>query len=202
MKRVTLFLLLPAVVLSATAAQIEDLYWQQHRTNDPVSSGTLTAPKQQSMIHGITEIGIERTPCFGSCPAYVCIVRSDGTVRYHGDAHAERVGDWEAKIDTYAFHQLANFIVDSAFLELPDTFASNVTDGSSVYTTFVSKGRRKVFRDYAGSGPPKLWALEQLIDGLSVGAAWKASTAPMGKPESKKAAPDQSLQGTRLTPRP
>jgi hypothetical protein len=165
--------------------QIADYYWQQSRTNALASSGALSPPKLPPTTHGITEIGIERTPCFGTCPVYVCIIRSDGTVRYRGEAHVERMGDWEAKIDPYRFHHLANFIAESGYVEMPDTFASNVTDGDTVFTSYVKNGRRKVFRNYASSGPSKLWALQELIDGLTIGASWRQVAPSTEKPHSQ-----------------
>lgn len=178
MKTLTLIILLVALQISQ-GGQIADLYWQQRRTNDLATTGAFSPPELPSITHGITEIGIERTPCFGSCPVYLCIIRSDGTVRYHGQESVEHMGDWEAKIDPYGFHNLANFIVGSGYSEMADTFASNVTDGDTVYTTFVINGHRKVFRNYASSGPPKLWALQQLTDGLLIGAAWHQSGTAM-----------------------
>lgn len=177
MKTITLLLLLTTFQI-ARAGPIADCYWQQQRTNDLAASGVYSPPKRQSTTHGITEIGIERTHCFGSCPVYVCLIRSDGTVRYHGEAHVDRIGDWETTIDPYRFHQLANFIAESDYLQMPDTFANNLTDGDTAYTTFLMKGRRKIFRNYASSGPPKVWALQQLIDGLLQGAAWHPSAVP------------------------
>jgi hypothetical protein len=178
MKTIMLMIFLATLQISR-GGQIADQYWQQRRTNDLASSGALSPPKLPPTTHGITEIGIERTPCFGSCPAYVCVIRSNGTVRYHGQAHVAQMGDWDAKIDPYSFHNLANFIVGSGYTEMQDTFASNVTDGDTVYTTFVIKGHRKVFRNYASSGPAKLWALQQLIDSLVAGAAWQRSGTSM-----------------------
>ncbi len=181
MKIVTLVLALAATQIGG-AGEIEKAYWQQQTTNSWKGGTPFSGLKRISTTHGVTEIGIERTPCFGTCPVYVCIITSSGTVRYHGEATAERIGDWETKIDPYKFHQLANYIAESGYWEMEDTFATSVTDGDTVYTTFLLKGRRKVFRNYASSAPPKLWALQQLIDGLLVGAAWHPSAPkPNGK---------------------
>lgn len=157
----------------AQAGSIADFYWQHRSTNDLAISSGFSPPKLPQTNHGITEIGIERTACFGSCPVYMCVIHSDGKVQYHGEAHVDRIGEWETSIDPYKFHNLANFIAESGFWQMNDTYANGVTDGDTVYTTFVIKGHRKVFRNYASSGPPKLWALQQLIDGLLAGAMWR-----------------------------
>ena len=176
-----IFVLVLAALPTARGGEIEAFYWAQQKTNQAISTNVVLSPRFLSTDHGITEIGIERTTCFGSCPAYVCTVRSDGTVRYHGEKHVERLGDWEANIDPYKFHSLANFIARSDYAKMGETFDRGGYDAETVYTTFVLKERRKVFRDYCSSGPPHLWALEQLIDGLVAGANWRPAATSSQK---------------------
>jgi hypothetical protein len=67
---------------TAHAGEISDLY-----------DGSGSYPKDVQKVdllplthtdHGITEIGIERTPCLGTCPIYTLVVKNDGTFRYTG----------------------------------------------------------------------------------------------------------------------
>jgi hypothetical protein len=179
MKTLTLMLALTACHL-AQAGEIADHY--RRETNHVQTSYVFTGPKMPPPTNGISEIGIERAGCFGPCPVYVCIIRSNGTVRFHGGGHVDKIGEWVTTIDPYKFNRLADFIAESGYAQLQDTFPFSVTDADTVYTTFVMKGRRKVFMNYASSGPPKLWALQQLIDGLLAGAEWHRSTvAPKEK---------------------
>lgn len=180
-----LLILLP-VSPGSRAGRIADLYHSQ--TNLIESPRKLVnAPIQTN--HGITEIGIERTRCFGTCPAYTLVIRSNGSMRYLGEAHVEKMGGWEATTDPYTFHRLANFIVDSGFAEMTNSYSSMVTDGDIAYTTFVQKGRRKCFLNYLSNGPTKLWALEQLIDGVAARATWKPLPPPTNKVEVPKQTP-------------
>ena len=39
----------------------------------------------------LTEISLERTPCFGSCPVDKVVLRPDGTATYIGRRFVERV---------------------------------------------------------------------------------------------------------------
>jgi hypothetical protein len=41
----------------------------------------------------ITEISLERTPCYGSCPVDQVILRSGGTARYMGTRFVPRTGE-------------------------------------------------------------------------------------------------------------
>src|SRR5690348_16540886 len=51
-----------------------------------------------------TNIGImlDRTTCFGSCPAYVVTVHGDGRVDWRGNSFVEQVGDRFAQVDPLA----------------------------------------------------------------------------------------------------
>jgi len=131
-----------------------------------------------STNHGITEIGIERTGCYGTCPAYTFIVKNDGTFRYKGEKYVERIGDFTGTISIWEFHELAQFIRDSAFMELQDNYSDMVTDSSTVFTMVVANGKRKTVSNYAGTGPTKLWAMEQCIDKLMEKAKWNDPKIP------------------------
>ena len=67
----------------------------------------------RSTNYGISEIGIERTVCFGSCPAYSFIVSSNGNFRYEGEKHVKRAGKATGTVSVCEFEQLARFIRDS-----------------------------------------------------------------------------------------
>ena len=172
MKRILLFTFCIHVI-AAGAGELQRLYFAQPQTNEVTISDLIGPPKGPSTNHGISEIGIERTPCFGTCPVYTCIIRSNGTVRYVGVAHVERLGTWETKIDPYQYHRVANFILTSRYLEMKDTYLCGVTDADTVYTMIVRAGRRKIFSNYASSGPDSIWVLQHLIDSLVAGSKWR-----------------------------
>jgi len=137
-----------------------------------------------STNHGISEIGIERGPCFGACPIYTFIVRSDGSFRYKGDENVKRNGEFTGTVPARYFHQLAQFIRDSGYMELENFYGIGVTDCATTYTTVVMNGKRKAVRNYANAGPTKLWAIEQLIDDLMSQATW----------DEPKKAPDKQVK--------
>jgi Domain of unknown function (DUF6438) len=127
---------------------------------------------------GVTEIGLERTPCFGTCPVYMLVIKSDGTFRYKGERAVDRKGEYTGKVNRYRFNQLVQFIRDSGYMELQDRYYRAVTDNPTVYTTAVVDGKRKVVSNYASAGPPKLWTIEELIDKLLLEAEWDDKPVP------------------------
>lgn len=127
---------------------------------------------------GVTEIGIERTVCYGTCPAYAFIAKSDGTFRYIGERHVERNGNYNGTISVWHYNALARYILDSGYMDLESTYKPSVTDNPTVFTTVVVNSKRKTISNYAHGGPSKLWAIEQLIDGLMSGAKWNPQSSP------------------------
>ena len=111
----TYFLLVCPV---AKAGEIQELYH---------ASGNVVEQESErrfgdATTHGITEIGIERTVCFGACPAYTFIAKSDGTFRYSGEDFVERKGTSTGTVSIHDFSLLAQFIRDSGYMELADRY--------------------------------------------------------------------------------
>lgn len=99
-------------------------------------------------------------------------LKSDGTVRYRGEAYVENIGVRTGRIDTFKFDQLAKYIREIGYLKLENNYLVGVTDAHTVFTTVRIGSKRKVVSNYANTGPAKLWAFEQLIDKLVSETKW------------------------------
>ena len=112
-------------------------------------------PEPLATNHGVAEIGIERTGGgFGRGSAYSFIAKSDGSFRYQGEKHVERIGEYTGKISIAQFDKLAQFILDSGYLDLEDSYSAMITDQPTVYTSVVPSalsGKRKVISNYANN---------------------------------------------------
>jgi len=160
----------------AFGGEISDYYAREHP--ETASHGLAVREKSrgheqvESTAHGVTEIGIERGACFGTCPVYTFVIKSDGTCHYKGDKYVERIGEFSCNIPIWDFHTLAQFIRESGYMGFESEYSRMITDHATTYTTVVMNGKRKVIRNYANAGPTALWAIEQLIDGLITKAQW------------------------------
>jgi hypothetical protein len=123
-----LMVVLFVTTLLAFGGEIADYHYGHGRDNSGDHRKSRSHEEVRSTNHGITEIGIERTGCFGSCPRYTFIVKSDGTFRYKGFEYVERKGEFSGTIPVGYFHQLAQFVKDSDFMELEDGYTRMVTD--------------------------------------------------------------------------
>ena len=119
----------------------------------------------------ISEMTLERTPCFGTCPAYRVTLRRDGTATYVGLEYVERKGTYSGKF--YGFERLAQLIEARGFFDLKDNYAINATDLPSTITSVVRAGRRKTVNNYGGAGPLELWGIEEAIDGVVSNTKWQ-----------------------------
>jgi hypothetical protein len=122
--------------------------------------------------HGIDEIGLERTRCLTSCPAYTVIIKADGTFRYTGEYGVERMGEHTGTVSVGELNQVMSFINESLFSGFEDTYSANFLDAPTTYLMVKTGNETKVIENYGNTGPATLWAIEQLIDKLLESAEW------------------------------
>ena len=65
-------------------------------------------------------IGLERGPCYGTCPVYGVTIYGDGTVRYNGTNHVRVKGSQTAVIAPERVKALIDEIERSGFFNLRD----------------------------------------------------------------------------------
>ncbi len=163
----------------AFGGEIADNYAREHSeatAQQLAASGKSRSSEQvESTTHGITEIGIERGACFGMCPMYTFIIKSDGTCHYQGEKYVERIGEFSCSLPMWDFHELAQFLRDAGYIGFESNYSRLVTDHPTTYTTVVMGGKRKMIRNYANAGPTTLWAIEHLIDRLLTKVTWSGS---------------------------
>lgn len=119
----------------------------------------------------VTEITLERTACFGFCPIYKVILRSDGTATYIGVNFVERQGTYKGYIS--GFEHLAKIIEARRYFSFSNNYTRPITDLPTAITSVVRNGKRKTVQNYANSGPIELWEIETLIDGLVANVSWE-----------------------------
>lgn len=119
----------------------------------------------------ITEFGLERTPCYGTCPIYSVIFAHDGTVRYHGGRFASRTNDWSGTISKESFAEVAQLIARS-YPDFVRRYSKAITDHPTVLTMAAANGKRKVVSNYANSGPDALKQIEKRLTDLLGTVKW------------------------------
>ncbi len=157
----------------AGAGDIREMYEREHgvevQDGPPPPGFKIVVPPP----HGITEIGIERTGCFGRCPTYWAKIDvAAGSVLYVGQANTKRLGEHRGTVDQQKLERLCYLVNEIGYMNMSHRFWSPATDLQTVYTTVVKDGERKLIYHYGDTGPASLWAVEQVLDDLIRTATW------------------------------
>lgn len=142
-----------------------------------------TMDEYEDASHGITQVGVARSPCFGECPVYDAVLHSTGLVEYTGRLYVTRVGDYRGLANLYDFQQLAQFIAGTRFWEMENHYDFRdavVSDCPGSCVLVATPTRRKLVGNYSDAGPPELWAIAGLIDLLLHGVKWEPRHAEPG----------------------
>jgi hypothetical protein len=139
---------------------------------------TVVAPAEVPQSD-ISKVTMERTTCYGTCPAYRVTVNADGTVHYEGTDYVRQKGRQTGRISPEAFQKIVKKLEEIHFFQLNDQYNSQEINGSSTFvtdqpttiTSVTSGGRTKKIENYFG-GPKGLYELEQLIDELAQSYKW------------------------------
>jgi len=128
---------------------------------------------------------LDRTRCFGPCPAYQVVVHGDGSVDFAGKAFVTVVGNHRGKISTLAVHELFSAFKRADYFALENRYATSVTDNPSYTTSISFDGVTKSVVDYMGteSGMPDVVQdLEEEIDRIAHTDKWIHETTKPGPP--------------------
>lgn len=108
----------------------------------------------------ITSIKMERTPCFGVCPAYTIEIKSNGVCVYMGIKDATYDGKIVGKLPNSEWKKLWKKYEKYNFLKLPSSYKVKASDFSKVHYTMIINGKTKTIRN-ANEGPEFLMELCQ-----------------------------------------
>lgn len=121
------------------------------------------------------EIRLERSACFGFCPAYSLTIGGDGRVVFNGDAHTSVRGEVAYRIDRQAVAALVEQFRAADFFSLEDSYASDVTDIPGTHLSLRIGDRVKRVFDYGGltvGMPLAVPRLAEAVDRLAGSARW------------------------------
>ena len=151
-------------------------------TPTPIPPTTTPPPFGDIDIEDVV-ITLERTVCYGTCPAYVLTIHGDGTVEYIGYENVSAEGLRTGEIAREQVQALVDAFQRSDFFSLQDTYecasmvingqkvCEEVTDLPSTYVSITVGDHTKRVLDYHGA-PEKLRELEALIDGVADRIRW------------------------------
>lgn len=137
-----------------------------------------------SLAAAVPVITLERTVCFGTCPAYKLEIFADGKVVYEGKEFVKRKGKAEGRITKDKLEQLVREFERINYLSLDDYYSErdpkncpeSWTDNPSATTSLNWKGKTKTIEHYYGCRGlvvlDQLTALERKIDEVANSKRW------------------------------
>jgi len=134
-----------------------------------------------------TIITLERTICFGTCPAYKLTISADGAVVFTGEDYVREKGTVHGNISKDQLKQLISEFTKSQYFSLRDSYISEEdgcpeswTDSPTVTTSIRINGQYKSIVHYLGCQenngesvfPKELKDLEDTIDEIIGTRKW------------------------------
>jgi hypothetical protein len=123
---------------------------------------------------GVSEIRIEKQGGLGfGWDWMIAEIHIDGALHYVGTGRYQMPGtNCTGRVNQKDLDQLCRFVVESGYMTMDSNYDNGMTDAAVTFTKVTYRGKSKVIRNYFGSGPPTLWAIEQLVQKLIAEAKW------------------------------
>lgn len=132
-------------------------------------------------------IRMERTGCYGSCPAYTVTIHGDGGLEYEGKGHVKESGIQKTRLELDTIKALAKEFAKANFLTLSEDYSGEkctryCTDMATAVTEIEVKELNHRVKHYYGCGcaPKVLFDLESAIDKLANTERWTGDVSKAG----------------------
>jgi uncharacterized protein DUF6438 len=133
--------------------------------------GLRHAPPENAGLGAITAITMEKTPCYGTCPAYKVRFMADGRARYSGGDFAALQGHFSGIIDVAP---LAAWIATQHPETLPDTYPTVNIDAPAANLQIDYGARRLRFTGISESAASlRLEGILLALDGATSRIHWR-----------------------------
>lgn len=115
---------------------------------------------------------LQKTPCFGSCKAYIINVYRSGYATFDGSSNVEKIGKHQGYVGKDTLQVLLKSADDFGLYGMKDKYDSNVTDLPSSIIRVIANGKEKKVIGRVGS-PETFTRFVSKAEGLLYPIAWK-----------------------------
>jgi len=138
-----------------------EVVWEQR-------AGDCLPEDLRRLAEGVSTISLTRW----SWASYSLTLRRDGSVVYDGFCGAARLGCHRGRLEAWRFDRLARLVTEIGYFGLDGSYESDATDQQIVVMAVSQFGCVKAVMDYGAVGPPRLWALEELVSAALDDVEW------------------------------
>ncbi|MCC6839217.1 MAG: hypothetical protein IT230_03580 [Flavobacteriales bacterium] len=147
-------------------------------TNAPAPPAAAQEPEPDQVAAAMPKLGgdsvffaMERTACYGTCPAYRLVIDQQGRATYEGRRFAPREGRFTAQVDAATMDALKNEVEGMGFYDLQDVYDQPVTDLPSVIIRLRTGAHDKQVLGRVGA-PKAFKDLAVRVEELLAPVAW------------------------------
>jgi hypothetical protein len=123
----------------------------------PIPSETETTRPAQPIV-----AYIRKTACFGRCPVFEAVVKSDGIVEWNGKQYVDRLGKYRAKVSSGWIDKLTRKAQEQGYFSFASRYPANGSEIADIpHTIFtIQRGSLRHTVDNGGDAPAKLIEFE------------------------------------------
>ena len=168
------------ICLGAIAALMTSLAFT---TQQPAKLNSLTDSELKEVV-----IRLERTGCYGNCPAYKLTIYGDGRLEYDGADNVKVKGKKDGHIEPDDVKRIvsefdkANYFSLDAYTNDHCSSCTLCTDMPTAVTEIRVKGISHKVEHYHGCScaPKSLWNLEETLDEIARTEQWTGDVSKQG----------------------
>ncbi|WP_347156878.1 DUF6438 domain-containing protein [Pontibacter chitinilyticus] len=108
----------------------------------------------------------QKTPCYGTCPAYDAMIYANGSITYTGYRYAPVQDTVQFCLPKQDLQQLKKDIEALHYTSLQDNYRAQRTDMPSTYLTFYKEGREAKRIRHQQGGPEALLQFKGKVEQL------------------------------------
>ncbi|WP_377479386.1 DUF6438 domain-containing protein [Pontibacter toksunensis] len=105
----------------------------------------------------------QKTPCFGTCPAYNATIYENGSIQFTEFKNALAQDTLILQLAEYELQQLKEKVALLHYKELQNRYLSNWSDISSTYFTFYESGKKVKRVKHEEGGPQQLIQFQEWL---------------------------------------
>ncbi|MEZ5439595.1 MAG: ankyrin repeat domain-containing protein [Lysobacteraceae bacterium] len=124
-------------------------------------------------------VSMERTACFGTCPAYRVEIAGDGWVTYRGDYFVDVHGKHRFQVPVSEVESLLGSIREKDIWSMKESYQGAITDMPSTKIELHAGDQKHQITDYAGfldGMPRQVRSLQEEIDRVARASEWVTIT--------------------------
>jgi len=132
-------------------------------------------------------ISLERTTCYGNCPAYKVAVYGDGRVQYEGKKNVKQMATQEGRLQPADLRKILSAFDKAGYFSIKQYTEESCsctlcTDMPTTITEIRAKGVTHRVEHYYGCrcAPKELWELEKSLDVIVGTEQWIGDVSKQG----------------------